>query len=339
MRTYTAQCGGFTFHHRNEPEFELLSREIFEEAEYSFDCDKSDPIILDCGSHIGLSIAWFKRRFPEARIIAFEPDPQNFELLQTNIGINGFEGVELLNLAVSSRRGTARLFGEFGVPAPMASAHSLRQEWGTQRSDQYIPVQHGPAGRLHHRTDRLSQARHRRNGSGSAGVDQAAIAPCPRGRSRVPRDRRPGGPRRGGVGSTVERERLSGFDRPQDGINLPAGDRCVGEAGAALCLDDEGEPGLMAPLLTRPPQIVKARTAARAARGGNPVCRRLEEPSSQFKVSGVEATQRSRSSVAGEMTEYGRDLSPDPDIVAWHIDGQQIHAQPQRRHSHNLQRA
>jgi FkbM family methyltransferase len=140
VRTYTAQCGGFTFHHRNEPEFELLSREIFEGAEYSFDCDKSDPIILDCGSHIGLSIAWFKRRFPEARIVAFEPDPQNFELLQTNIGINGFEGVELLNLAVSSRSGTARLFGEFGVAAPMASAHSLRQDWGTQRSDQYISV-------------------------------------------------------------------------------------------------------------------------------------------------------------------------------------------------------
>ena len=140
MPTYTAECGGFTFHHRNEPEFELLSREIFEAAEYSFDCAKSDPIILDCGSHIGLSIAWFKFRFPDARIIAFEPDPENFELLQTNIGLNGFEKVELLNLAVSSRRGTARLYGEFGVAAPMASAHSLRQEWGAQRSDQYIPV-------------------------------------------------------------------------------------------------------------------------------------------------------------------------------------------------------
>jgi FkbM family methyltransferase len=140
VRTHTAQWHGFTFHHRNQPEFELLSREIFEEGEYWFDSDKSDPTILDCGSHIGLSVAWFKQRFPKARIVAFEPDPQNFRLLQTNVTLNGFTGVELLNVAVSSRKGTARLFGDFGVTAPMASAHSLRQEWGTQRSDQWIVV-------------------------------------------------------------------------------------------------------------------------------------------------------------------------------------------------------
>jgi len=138
--THTAQRGGFTFHHRNEAEFELLFQEIFEEGEYRFASDRSDPTILDCGSHIGLSVAWFKRRFPQARIIAFEPDPENFRLLQTNIAINGFQGVELLNLAVSSRRGTARFFGDFGVAAPMASAHSLRQEWGTQRAEQWILV-------------------------------------------------------------------------------------------------------------------------------------------------------------------------------------------------------
>ena len=140
MGTHTAQRGGFTLHHRNEAEFELLFQEIFEEGEYRFASDRSNPTILDCGSHIGLSVAWFKRCFPQARIIAFEPDPENFRLLQTNVAINGFEGVELLNLAVSSRRGTARFFGDFGVAAPMASAHSLRQEWGTQRSEQWILV-------------------------------------------------------------------------------------------------------------------------------------------------------------------------------------------------------
>jgi FkbM family methyltransferase len=140
MRTHTAQWDGFTFDYRNEAEFELLSREIFEGGEYRFASDKSDPTILDCGSHIGLSVAWFKRCFPQARIIAFEPDPENFRLLQTNVAINGFEGVELLNVAVSSQRGTARFFGDFGVAAPMASAHSLRQEWGSQRSEQWILV-------------------------------------------------------------------------------------------------------------------------------------------------------------------------------------------------------
>ena len=140
MATHTAQRDGFTFQYRNQPEFELLSQEIFEGDEYEFVCDKSDPTILDCGSHIGLSVAWFKRRFPKARIIAFEPDPENFRLLQANVATNRLEGVELLNVAISARRGTARFFGDFSDPAPMASAHSLREEWGTQRSDQWILV-------------------------------------------------------------------------------------------------------------------------------------------------------------------------------------------------------
>jgi FkbM family methyltransferase len=138
--TYSTQWDGLTFQHRNGPEFELVAREIFEGGEYGFACDRRDPLILDCGSHIGLSVAWFKRRFPQARIVAFEPDPQSFRLLQANVAANRFEGVELLNLAVSSRRGTARFYGEFDVADPMSSAHSLKEDWGTQRSDRWILV-------------------------------------------------------------------------------------------------------------------------------------------------------------------------------------------------------
>ena len=140
MDTDTAQWHGLTFHHRNEPEFELVAREIFEGGEYGFACDRADPLILDCGSHIGLSVAWFKQRYPGARIVAFEPDPQSFRLLQGNVAANGFDNVELVNLAVSSRHGTARFYGEFDVADPMSSAHSLREDWGTQRSDRWILV-------------------------------------------------------------------------------------------------------------------------------------------------------------------------------------------------------
>ena len=142
--TCTGRWDGLTFHHRNEAEFELLAREIFEGGEYAFACDWSDPDILDCGSHIGLSVAWFKRRFPRARIVAFEPDPRTFELLRANVAANDFEGVELHNVAVSTRRGTARFYGEFDVAAPMASAHSLEEAWGTQRSDRWIEVETVP---------------------------------------------------------------------------------------------------------------------------------------------------------------------------------------------------
>lgn len=42
------------------------------------------PVIIDCGGNIGLSVLWFARRFPEARIVVIEPNNENFELLQRN---------------------------------------------------------------------------------------------------------------------------------------------------------------------------------------------------------------------------------------------------------------
>ncbi|HEY9506958.1 MAG TPA: FkbM family methyltransferase [Gemmatimonadales bacterium] len=146
MHTHTAQVDGLTFQYRNAPEFDLLAQEIFEGGEYEFPCGTDAPVILDCGSHIGLSVAWFKRRFPRARITAFEPDPQNFELLEANVVVNGFGDVELLNVALSSERGTARFYGQFKAEAPMASSHSLKEDWGTQRTKSWILVPTVPLG-------------------------------------------------------------------------------------------------------------------------------------------------------------------------------------------------
>lgn len=42
------------------------------------------PVIIDCGGNIGLSVLWFARRFPEARIVVAEPDNENYELLKRN---------------------------------------------------------------------------------------------------------------------------------------------------------------------------------------------------------------------------------------------------------------
>jgi hypothetical protein len=59
--------------------------EIFVQEVYCFQSAGAAPYILDCGSNIGLSVIYFKRRFPDARIVAFEPDPANAALLQRNL--------------------------------------------------------------------------------------------------------------------------------------------------------------------------------------------------------------------------------------------------------------
>jgi FkbM family methyltransferase len=43
------------------------------------------PLIIDCGANIGLTSIWYSRQFPEARIIAIEPDQSNLEIASRNL--------------------------------------------------------------------------------------------------------------------------------------------------------------------------------------------------------------------------------------------------------------
>jgi FkbM family methyltransferase len=42
------------------------------------------PLIIDAGANNGASALWFCLNFPRARIVAIEPDPENFRLCQKN---------------------------------------------------------------------------------------------------------------------------------------------------------------------------------------------------------------------------------------------------------------
>lgn len=62
-----------------------------------------EPMILDCGSNIGMTMLAFKSRYPAARITAFEPNPLAFTLLERNVVDNGLRDVRLLPYAVGRR--------------------------------------------------------------------------------------------------------------------------------------------------------------------------------------------------------------------------------------------
>jgi FkbM family methyltransferase len=51
---------------------------------YDINCGFSPKIIFDCGANIGLTTVFYANRFPEATIIAVEPEAANFELLKKN---------------------------------------------------------------------------------------------------------------------------------------------------------------------------------------------------------------------------------------------------------------
>jgi len=58
---------------------------VFLEEEYRFDVVSAPTTIVDAGAHIGMTSVYFANRYPDARIVAVEPEEQNFELLRRNV--------------------------------------------------------------------------------------------------------------------------------------------------------------------------------------------------------------------------------------------------------------
>jgi FkbM family methyltransferase len=77
-----------------------------------FTPDNDEPMILDCGANIGISVLNYKRWFPKAHIIAFEPDPFIFPILRRNLVRNGCDDVVVVQAAVASKQGEATFFCE-----------------------------------------------------------------------------------------------------------------------------------------------------------------------------------------------------------------------------------
>ena len=76
-------------------------REIFLFSEYRISNIDKPAIILDCGANIGLSVLYFKKCFPTCKILAFEPNPDVYEILKKNIELNYLQGVEAYNVCLT----------------------------------------------------------------------------------------------------------------------------------------------------------------------------------------------------------------------------------------------
>lgn len=72
--------------------------------QYKFEDVTVEPgdVILDIGAHVGVFSIYAAKKWPEARIIAYEPSPTNYERLIRNLEAAGVTNVEPHNLAVTS---------------------------------------------------------------------------------------------------------------------------------------------------------------------------------------------------------------------------------------------
>ena len=72
--------------------------QVFLQNEYDFIASPPPKTIIDAGANIGLASIYFANRYPEATIIAIEPELSNFELLSSNV--KPYKNITPLNVAL-----------------------------------------------------------------------------------------------------------------------------------------------------------------------------------------------------------------------------------------------
>jgi FkbM family methyltransferase len=87
--------------------FYMEYKDIFIRRIYHFDSAEPSPRIIDGGGCIGMSVLYFKRVFPAARILAFEPDRALCEILARNVAVNRLSDVQVVPAGLAAAEGTA----------------------------------------------------------------------------------------------------------------------------------------------------------------------------------------------------------------------------------------
>jgi FkbM family methyltransferase len=106
-------------------QFEMASfPEEEDELEESFRWyrPKRGDLVFEIGAHCGVSTYHFAKMVgPEGKVIAFEPDPVNFEILKRNMERHGLTNVVLMNSAVAAERGSLAFSSEGTVGSMLIS--------------------------------------------------------------------------------------------------------------------------------------------------------------------------------------------------------------------------
>jgi FkbM family methyltransferase len=124
------EYAGYQFGYRNRDEFTRICQDVFDEHEYGFATRERSPLIIDAGAHVGAATHYFKRRYPGARVLAYEANPVTFRLLRENIARNRLEGVVAMQAALAAEPGEITFYAAATDDEPGAWGDSLiRQPW------------------------------------------------------------------------------------------------------------------------------------------------------------------------------------------------------------------
>ncbi len=84
----------------------VVLEEVLLREEYFFQSSTSSPRILDCGTHAGMALYYFKTLYPDSTITGFEPSEKLRKLARDNMKRNNFTNVEILPFAIAGEAGS-----------------------------------------------------------------------------------------------------------------------------------------------------------------------------------------------------------------------------------------
>jgi FkbM family methyltransferase len=97
----------YTLRITDGPNFYIQLKDEFVRRIYHFETVRPQPLIIDGGSNMGVSILYFKHVYPDSRVIGFEPDPAVFRILRENVDRNHLQGVTLIKAGLGKAKGRA----------------------------------------------------------------------------------------------------------------------------------------------------------------------------------------------------------------------------------------
>ncbi len=112
----------FEFH--DAASFYVTYQEIFIDRIYEYISKSENPIIIDCGANMGLSVLFFAKQNPNATIIAFEPEEPIYEILKKNINNYKLENVTVHKKAVWHKETTLEFFTDKGMGGSITNVYT-----------------------------------------------------------------------------------------------------------------------------------------------------------------------------------------------------------------------
>lgn len=101
-----------------------IYHEIFLDQVYDAELESRAPLVIDIGANTGFFALYAKQRWPDAKLMCFEPMPDNCDQLEKNIGANQLDGVDLYQRGVAGTCAQATLH----VHAKNIGGHSIYAE-------------------------------------------------------------------------------------------------------------------------------------------------------------------------------------------------------------------